>query len=46
MYIKKLDLIKDIKVSNSYWTIEDDEMIISLSKVYKADTWNGVFVGH
>ena len=46
MYCYKLDLIKEIKVSDSYWTLEDDEMIINLSKVFKADTWDGIFVGH
>lgn len=46
MLFNKLDLIKEIKKSDSYWTLEDDELIISLSKVFKADTWDGIFVGH
>eukprot|EP00347_Sterkiella_histriomuscorum_P008742 403343926 len=40
------DLGGQIKSSESYWMIEDDELHIQLQKMYKAETWSCACKGH
>lgn len=30
----------------SYWTIEDEELVVNLTKVIYAEVWPGVFRAH
>lgn len=38
--------LKEIQVEDSLWTIEDDELVVTLLKCYKGEVWSTVFVGH
>lgn len=40
------DLGGQVKASESYWMIEDDELHIQLQKMYKAETWGAACKGH
>jgi hypothetical protein len=40
------DFTSKVKASESLWSLEDDEIIITLEKALKAETWLGVFKGH
>lgn len=40
------DLGGQVKASESYWMIEDDELHIQLQKMYKAETWGTACKGH
>jgi len=40
------DLAGQVKASESYWMIEDDELHIQLQKMHKADTWSQACKGH
>lgn len=40
------DLEKKISGSDSFWTLEDEELHLTLQKMYKAEVWPCVFKGH
>lgn len=40
------DLAGQVKSSESYWMIEDDELHIQLCKLSKAETWSQACKGH
>ena len=40
------DLTKTVKASESLWQLDDGEIVITLEKTIKADTWTSVFKGH
>ena len=40
------DLSKTVKASESLWQLDDGEIVITLEKTIKADTWTSVFKGH
>ena len=40
------DLVQKVKASESIWLIEDEEIVITLQKGIRAETWTGVFKGH
>ena len=40
------DLTFNVKASESLWTLEDGEIVITLEKAIKGDTWLSVFKGH
>jgi hypothetical protein len=37
------ELSKDVRVDESYWMVEGDELQVILGKVLKADLWTCVF---
>ncbi len=40
------DLGNKIKASESFWLLDNDEITITLIKVFKAETWMSVFKNH
>ena len=40
------DFTKIVKASESLWQLDDGEIVITLEKTIKADTWTSVFKGH
>ena len=40
------DFTKTVKASESLWQLDDGEIVITLEKTIKADTWTSVFKGH
>ena len=45
MYIQE-DLASTCIADESVWTIDDGQLIITLTKAKKAETWPSVFKGH
>jgi len=40
------DLSSKIKASESFWLLDNEEITITLIKVFKAETWTSVFKRH
>ena len=40
------DFTKTVKASESLWQLDDGEIVITLEKTIKADTWSSVFKRH
>jgi hypothetical protein len=41
-----LEFTREINPKESYWTIEDRELVVTLTKVIYAEVWEGVFKLH